>query len=79
MIQIITLGDISKIDPQYKCTCPKCGCVFKYNYSDLINDNNQGGYQMIICPTCDNTIVHNTGGSAERSEDGASPGVVRLK
>lgn len=40
-----------KLPPQEKkMVCPKCGCVFMYDWSDIHSDQREGDW--VVCPTC---------------------------
>lgn len=40
-----------KLPPEEKKTvCPKCGCVFMYDRSDIHSDCREGCW--VVCPTC---------------------------
>lgn len=40
-----------KLPPkEKKLVCPKCGCVFMYDRSDIHSDQREGCW--VVCPTC---------------------------
>ena len=62
MIEIIKEGNKERLDPQYEMKCVHCGCVFKFNHSDIeiLNRNFSIGSQhigTITCPCCGEKIL----------------------
>lgn len=62
-VKIIEKG--TKETPVYRRTCPECGCVFEYNYSDTIRSGWSGGYQEVKCPQCGYPVAHLNAGGGE--------------
>lgn len=63
-IKVITPGNLSKA-PTYTRTCPECGCVFEYKFSDTFESGWRGGYTAVTCPTCGYAVAHLVAGGGD--------------
>lgn len=53
-MEILKTGKYKK--PTYIFSCNKCGCIYKYNESELKHEQPDGfypGHEYTNCPTCD--------------------------
>ena len=44
-------------DQTYRLTCSHCDCIFEFQGSEIIKNNNQRDYdEYVICPNCGKNI-----------------------